>query len=130
MYTFVFVISIFVIVLYACIVFIVLLYCVYLLLHLLYWALLKISLLTDAVFLLSSLINMVQELLVMGPDKPRWPKRRVTNTGMNIRPIPPIWCPLWVPLSQSFFLSLFTIPLGTCEKSRPVMSLHGPQNLL
>ena len=24
------------------------------------------------------------------PDKPRGPKRRLTNTGVNIRPIPPI----------------------------------------
>ena len=32
----------------------------------------------------------VQELLVIGLDNPRGPKRRLTNTGMNIRPIPPI----------------------------------------
>ena len=32
----------------------------------------------------------VQEVLVIGPDKPRGPKRCLTNTGVNIRPIPPI----------------------------------------
>ena len=40
-----------------------------------------------------------QEVLV-SPDKPGWPKRRVTNTVVNIRPIPPIWCSPWAPLSQ------------------------------
>ena len=29
----------------------------------------------------------VQEVLVISPDKPGGPKRRVTNTGVNIRPI-------------------------------------------
>ena len=28
--------------------------------------------------------------------------RRLTNTGVNIRPMPPIQCPPWVPLSQSW----------------------------
>ena len=31
---------------------------------------------------------LVQEVLVIGPDKHREPKRRLTNTGVNIRPIP------------------------------------------
>ena len=43
----------------------------------------------------------VREVLVISPDKPGWPKRRVTNTGVNIRPIPPIWCSPWAPLSQT-----------------------------
>ena len=43
----------------------------------------------------------VQKVLVISPDKPGWSKRCVTNTGVNIRPIPPIWCPSWAPLSQS-----------------------------
>ena len=30
-------------------------------------------------------------LLVISPDKPRGPKRHVTNAGVNIRPIPPIY---------------------------------------
>ena len=29
-------------------------------------------------------------VLVLGPDKPRGPKRHLTNAGVNIRPIPPI----------------------------------------
>ena len=33
----------------------------------------------------------VQEVLIISSDKPGWPKRRVTNTGVNTRPIPPIW---------------------------------------
>ena len=32
----------------------------------------------------------VQELLVIGLDKPERPKRHFTNTGVNIRPILPI----------------------------------------
>ena len=32
----------------------------------------------------------VQQVLVIGPDKPRESKRHLTNTGINIRPIPPI----------------------------------------
>ena len=28
--------------------------------------------------------------IVIGPDKLRGPKRRLTNAGVNIRPIPPI----------------------------------------
>ena len=35
----------------------------------------------------------VQEVRVISPDKPGGPRRRVTNTGVNIRPIPLIWCP-------------------------------------
>ena len=34
----------------------------------------------------------VQEVLVISPDKPGGPKRRLTNTGVNVRPIPLIWC--------------------------------------
>ena len=43
----------------------------------------------------------VQEVLVISPDKPGGSTRRVTNTGVNIKPIPPIWCPPRAPLSQS-----------------------------
>ena len=43
----------------------------------------------------------VQEVLVISPDKPGGPKGHLTNTGVNIRPIPSIWCPPWAPLSQS-----------------------------
>ena len=32
----------------------------------------------------------VQEILIIGLNKPGGPKRRLTNTGVNIRPIPPI----------------------------------------
>ena len=32
----------------------------------------------------------VQEVLVIGLDQPRWPMRYLTNTGVNIRSIPPI----------------------------------------
>ena len=30
----------------------------------------------------------VQKVLVIGPDMPRGPKRCLTNTGVNVRPIP------------------------------------------
>ena len=30
------------------------------------------------------------EMLVIGPDKRRGPKRCLTNTGVTIRPVPPI----------------------------------------
>ena len=35
---------------------------------------------------------------LIGSDKPGGPKRHLTNTGVNVRPIPPIQCPPWVPL--------------------------------
>ena len=35
------------------------------------------------------------------PRKPEGPKRCLKNTGVNIKSIPPIQCPPWVPLSQS-----------------------------
>ena len=40
-------------------------------------------------------VQCVQEVLIISPDKPGGPKRRFTNTRVNIRPIPPIWCPPW-----------------------------------
>ena len=30
------------------------------------------------------------QVLVIGPDKPRGPKGHFTNTGVKIRPVPPI----------------------------------------
>ena len=39
----------------------------------------------------------VSEVLVISPDKPEGPKRHVTSTVVNIRPIPPIRCPPWAP---------------------------------
>ena len=56
----------------------------------------------------------VQEVLVISPDKPGWLKRCVTNTGVNIRAIPPIWCPPWAPLSlhnQMCIRPLFVNPV-------------------
>ena len=44
----------------------------------------------------------VQEVLIISPDKPGRPKRHLTNTGVNIRPISLIWFPPWAPLSQSW----------------------------
>ena len=35
-------------------------------------------------------VAMSPRRLVMGLDKPRWPMRYLTNTGVNIRSIPPI----------------------------------------
>ena len=35
----------------------------------------------------------VQEVLAINSDKPGGPKRCLTYTGVNIRPIPSIWCP-------------------------------------
>ena len=35
-------------------------------------------------------VAMSPRRLVIGLDKPRWPMRYLTNTGVNIRSIPPI----------------------------------------
>ena len=43
----------------------------------------------------------VSIVLVIDLDKPRGPKRHLTDTGVNIKPIPLIYYPPWVPLSQS-----------------------------
>ena len=35
-------------------------------------------------------VSISPKVLVIGPDKPRGLKRLLTNTGVNIRPLPPI----------------------------------------
>ena len=45
-------------------------------------------------------VSYVPEVLLISPDKPGGPKRCVTNIGVNIRPMSPVWCPPWAPLSQ------------------------------
>ena len=41
---------------------------------------------------------LIQEVLVVSPDKPRGPTKCLTNRRVNIRPIAPIKCPPWVPI--------------------------------
>ena len=53
--------------------------------------------------------------------------RRLTNTGVNIRPIPPIQCPPWVPLSQLWFHMVSKIHSRKADQAaKPgIATVHG-----
>ena len=64
----------------------------------------------------------VQAVLVISLDEPGWPTRRVTIIGMNIRPMPPIWCPPW-PIVQSW-LHMVGKPALEKQTSQLILSMQ------